>query len=74
MNRKQAENILDAYVDMEKVKNYDARDALREVIIDAMTETRYYPYVTTTPADIAYTTKDHQWPHTTTVSLNASER
>ena len=79
MTRQQAENILDGYVEMELAvelhsEDSTARESLREVFLDAMTETRYYPYVTTTPADITYTPKDHQWPHVTTVPLNASDR
>lgn len=42
MNRQQAEHILDAYVRMRMRENdeydEDASDALREVILDAMTE------------------------------------
>ena len=55
MNREQAEHILDAYACM-RIREYDkdASDALREVILDAMTEYRLtsnypsitYPYVT----------------------------
>ena len=44
MNRQQAEHILDAYVRMRMRENdeydEDASDALREVILDAMTEYR----------------------------------
>ena len=55
MNRKQAEHILDAYVRMRMREcDKDASDALREVILDAMTENRTepnyqsvkYPYAT----------------------------
>ena len=47
MNRQQAEHILDAYVRMRmRESDKDASDALRELILDAMTETRYYPFVT----------------------------
>ena len=49
MNREQAENLLDAYVDMSIVcgsGQKKALDALREVILDAMTE----PKVTWSPA------------------------
>ena len=51
MNREQAENILDAYVENTKSKSVNgkkAADSLREVILNAMTETRYcyYPLVT----------------------------
>lgn len=37
MNRQQAEHLLDAYVSMEGCGNDKARAALREVILDAMT-------------------------------------
>ena len=41
MNREQAEHILDAYVRMRmRESDKDASDALREVILDAMTEYR----------------------------------
>jgi len=46
MNRKQAESILDAYVLLETTKMQDASKALKDVILDAMTETRYYPTIT----------------------------
>lgn len=55
MNREHAEHILDAYVRMRMLEfDKDASDALREVIIDAMTEYRAkpnypsitYPYAT----------------------------
>lgn len=49
MNREQAENILDAYVESARSKSVNGRKAagsLREVIINAMTETRYYPLMT----------------------------
>lgn len=46
MNREQAENILDAYVLLSMTNNEAASDSLREVILDAMTETRYYPLLT----------------------------
>ena len=46
MNREQAEHILDAYVrTRSRVSDKDASDALREVILDAMTSYK----VTTTP-------------------------
>ena len=42
MNREQAQNILDAYVEMECAGGDNkARQSLREVILDAMTEYRY---------------------------------
>ena len=45
MNRKQAESILDAYVSMSKNHNSESEAiaALREVILDAMTDCRVYP-------------------------------
>jgi len=49
MNREQAENILDAYVENARSKSVNgkkAAESLREVIIGAMTETRYYPLMT----------------------------
>ena len=49
MNREQAENILDAYVENARSKSVNGKKAacsLREVIINAMTETRYYPMMT----------------------------
>ncbi len=50
MNRKQAENILDAYTLLSTTSAKAASDSLREVILDAMSETRYYPYVTYQPS------------------------
>lgn len=39
MNRQQAEHLLDAYVDLENGVGHDkARQSLREVILDVMTE------------------------------------
>lgn len=50
MNREQAEHILDAYVRMKMSESdKDASDALREVILDVMTEYRaktIYPNIT----------------------------
>ena len=50
MNRNHAEHILDAYVETKKLgKKYEnAAESLREVIIDAMTEYRTFPYYYTT--------------------------
>ena len=51
MNRKQAEHLLDAYVNMENGGGDNmARQSLREVILDAMTtySAYSYPIVTTT--------------------------
>jgi len=57
MNRTQAENLLDAYTaacsmfprkdDDDAFALGDVCDALRDVIVDAMCETRCYPYITT---------------------------
>ena len=52
MNRQQAENILDFYVDMEASgMGGKARQSLREVILDAMEDTYTLSYspITTTP-------------------------
>ena len=52
MNRQQAEHILDAYVRMRmRESDKDASDALREVILDAMTEyrTTYNPGISLSP-------------------------
>ena len=44
MNRKQAENVLDAYVRMRmRESDKEASDSLRDVILDAMTDIRVYP-------------------------------
>ena len=50
MNRNHAEHILDAYVETKKLgKKYEAAaNSLREVIVDAMTEYRTFPYYYTT--------------------------
>ena len=46
MNREQAENILAAYVvAVQDGIGDEARDALHDVILDAMTSVRYYPYI-----------------------------
>ena len=61
MNREQAEHILDAYVSMRmRESDKDASDALREVILDAMTEYRAksnYPSITYPHATWVDTTK-----------------
>jgi len=47
MNKEQAENILEAYVNMEcSGGDNKARQSLREVILDAMTEYRSRPNIT----------------------------
>lgn len=51
MNRKQAEHLLDAYVNMENGSGDNkARQSLREVILDAMEgyQSYSYPIITTT--------------------------
>lgn len=54
MNRQQAEHILDAYVRMRiRESDKDASDALREVILDAMTSYQ----ITTAPSITWPTTK-----------------
>lgn len=60
MNRQQAEHILDAYVLMSASKMKESSDALREVILDAMTEYRVksnYPSITYPYATWVDTTK-----------------
>lgn len=50
MNREQAKNILEAYVEMEcSGGDNKARQSLREVILDAMTEYRSYPITISQP-------------------------
>lgn len=68
MNRKQAEHLLDAYVNLENGGGDNkARQSLREVILDAMTEyrsysypviTTNYPYTTTSKPIITCNTSD----------------
>ena len=43
MNRIQAEHILDAYLLEKNNKNEQASDALKQVILDVMTNIQYYP-------------------------------
>lgn len=61
MNREQAENILEAYINMEcGGGDNKARQSLREVILDAMTEYRVksnYPNITYPYATWVDTTK-----------------
>lgn len=60
MNREQAEHILDAYVEMEcNGGDNKARQSLRDVILDAMTQ--YKPS----------TTQGITWPHGITVPATA---
>lgn len=68
MTRTQAENILEAYVNMEKREGHSAaKESLREVILDAMTTTISYPYITTSPSIIPC--NNEPW-HITCDSLN----
>lgn len=49
MNRKQAENILDAYVLLSTTNAKAASDSLREVILDAMTSYQSFPITISNP-------------------------
>lgn len=49
MNRKQAENILDAYVLLSTTNAKAASDSLREVILDAMTGYQSFPITISSP-------------------------
>ena len=74
MNRTQAENILDAYVLLHTTGARAASDSLKEVILDAMTSTTYYPITVgnptpSKPATVPWTTLP--WTSTTT-SLDGS--
>ena len=70
MNRTQAEHLLDAYAaacsmfprkdDDDAFALGDVCDALRDVIVDAMCETRYYPYITT-PSTVPLTKPYITW-------------
>lgn len=56
MNRQQAEHLLDAYLNLENVDgDNNARQSLREVILDAMTT-----YKAVTYPNISYMPKDTQ--------------
>lgn len=71
MNREQAEHILEAYIDMEcGGGDSKARQSLREVILDAMTEYRSKP--TTTWPDITLPAMSYpiDWGGTTKVTIN----
>lgn len=50
MNRRQAENILDAYVLLSTTNAKAASDSLREVILDSMVEYRTYPITISQPS------------------------
>lgn len=62
MNREQAEHILDAYACM-RIREYDkdASDALREVILDAMTEYRSKPTTTWPGITLPSTNYPRDW-------------
>ena len=49
MNRKQAENILDAYLLLHTTAAKAATNSLKEVILDAMTTVSYYPLTISSP-------------------------
>ena len=49
MNRKQAENILSAYVLLSTTNEKEVSDSLREVILDAMTSYQNYPITISNP-------------------------
>lgn len=70
MNRKQAEHILDAYVKSSRWCDQDTADALKEVILDAMTEYKIqYQYLK--PWNITSSTPSVTWSSgsgTTTIS------
>lgn len=73
MNRQQAEHILDGYVRM-KMYDEEATDALREIILDAMTEYRVVssPSITlpgTMPPNQITTPKPY-WGHTHVTCMN----
>jgi len=74
MNREQAENILEAYINMEcGGGDNKARQSLREVILDAMTEYRVksnYPSITYPQATWVDTTKlTNHWDATPKVTF-----
>lgn len=59
MNRKQAEHLLDAYVNLENGGGDNkARQSLREVILDAMEGYQSYSYPIITTTNHPYTTSD----------------
>ena len=59
MNRKQAEHLLDAYVNLENGGGDNmARQSLREVILDAMTSFSVYSYPTITTTNYPNITYD----------------
>lgn len=61
MTRTEAEHLLDAYVLMGVQSMPKAKEALRAVILDAMTSTTYYPYTSTTY--YPYITSPKPWPY-----------
>jgi len=70
MNRTQAENLLDAYTLMSVQALPKASDALKEVILDAMTEYRAYPITIGNPTPSKPVTEP--WTIPTWVSTTAS--
>lgn len=69
MNREQAQHILDAYVEMECAGgDSKARQSLREVILDAMTEYRSKPNTTWTGITIPTTDYPRNWDGTPKVT------
>lgn len=86
MNREQAEHLLNAYV---KAKDKDAKDTLKTVILDEMTNIRYYPYYPyrypspyyptitwtdkTEGTNISWTNEDSSGQGVTTISNNGGE-
>ena len=61
MNREQAGHLLDAYERLTRSYDDAAALSLREVILDAMTETRYYPYTTWPKYPLVTYTGDKTW-------------
>lgn len=68
MNREQAEHILDAYVRMRSMSDKDSSDALREVILDAMTEYRSKPTTTWPGITVSPTSYPTNWDGTPKVT------
>lgn len=86
MNRQQAENLLNAYVNVSKecssIGNTsfdDVISSLHEVIIDAMTTVRYYPQTITVPYKdwakpiVTYDGTSHPYNPTYTVTCSKGE-
>ena len=71
MNRKQAEHLLDAYVNLENGGGDNkARQSLREVILDAMTSYSAYSYPIITTTNYPNTTYPNYKP---VITCNASD-